>query len=105
MNQLINLAIAHWFAVVFVLGYILIAVVNQMPEPGTWAQTGGFYGLFYRVTHSLANSSLVQMVELRMMNRAGMSTMVTPTVTTTTTATPAGPETTTVTAPPPPAKV
>lgn len=57
--------IKHYVAIGAVVGYIALTVANQMPAPGEWQATGGLYGWFYRVVHSLAASKIATVLESR----------------------------------------
>jgi hypothetical protein len=61
-DKLVQLLIQHYVAIGLTLLYIVVAFVASLPEPGTWKESGGLYGLIYRWTHILANAPAAKVV-------------------------------------------
>ena len=65
-KELVQLIYSHWVAISLSVGYTIVAGIAAMPEPGTWQESGGFYGFVYRWTHILANAPAARVIESKL---------------------------------------
>lgn len=61
-KELAQFIAEHYVVLGMAALYVVVAFVAAMPEPGTWKQSGGLYGLVYRWSHILANAPTAKVV-------------------------------------------